>query len=265
VPLPPPRTIIITGASSGLGASLAQTYAEPGRVLGLVGRDSVRLSAIAAACRQAGADVREAVLDVADAEPLGRWIEEFDDATPIDLVIANAGVSAGVPPSGAPEGLYTASAQVKINLLGTMNTIEPLLPRMIARGAGHIVVLSSVAGYRGLPYSPGYSASKAGVRMYGDALRSLLRPKGIRVSVVCPGFFASPMTDRFIGGHPMKLTLDQATRIVRRGIDRAKRRIVFPRLLAFELILADIAPAFITDWIMRRIHFHILPARGTEP
>ena len=109
-----------------------------------------------------------------------------------------------------------------------MNTVEPLLPRLLARGAGQIAVVSSVAGYRGLPYSPGYSASKAGVRAYGEALRALLRPRGVRVSVVVPGFFNSPMTDRFHGDKPFMVSLERASAIVRRGLDRGQRADCLP-------------------------------------
>ncbi len=143
--------------------------------------------------------------------------------------------------------------------MGVMNTVEPLLPAIAGRGHGQVAIISSLAGYRGLAYSPGYSASKAGVRAYGEALRSLLAPRGIRVSVVCPGFFESPMTDRFVGGHPFRLSLERATSIVKRGLDRGKRRIVFPWPLALGLRCADLMPAALGDWVIRSFHFHIEP------
>lgn len=260
-----PRHLVITGASSGLGAALARGYAGPGIVLGLIGRDVERLEAVAAACREAGAEVETGVLDVTEGAPLAAWLEAFDRRWPIDLLLANAGVSASVRPEGDPEGVHKASAQVRINLIGAMNAVEPVLPAMLARGRGRIGVVASVAGYRGLPYSPGYSASKAGVRVYGEALRALLRPRGIRVSVIVPGFFASPMTDRFIGGHPFKVSLDRAAAIVRHGLERGRPRIVFPRILALGLILADLAPALLGDLITRRFRFHIMPSQETEP
>jgi len=254
-----PSTIVITGASSGLGAALAVAYAAPGVTLGLVARNEARLAATRDACRANGATVEVGVFDVADAAPLGDWLRGFDAQTPIDLVIANAGVSAGPPPGAAAEGLALATRQVQTNLLGTMNTIEPLLPVLAARRRGHLAVVASLAGYRGLAYSPAYSASKAGVRAYGEALRALLAPRGVAVSVVCPGFFSSPMTDRFIGAHPFRLSLDQATRIVKRGLDRGKRRIVFPWPLALGLRCADLMPAALGDLIIRNVHFHIEP------
>jgi short-subunit dehydrogenase len=253
------RSLAITGASSGLGAALARAYAAPGVVIGLIGRNQARLDTTAAECRAAGATVQVGTVDVADAAPLADWLVEFDRRDPIDLVIANAGISAGPAPRAVSDGLELATRQVRTNLLGVMNTIEPLLPGMVARGSGRIAIVSSIASYRGLAYSPGYSASKAGARAYGEALRALLAPRGITVSVVCPGFFASPMTDRFIGPHPFRLTLERTTAVVKRGLDRGKRRIVFPWPLAFGMRCADLMPAVLGDAIIRGFRFHIEP------
>ena len=254
-----PRSVVLTGASSGLGAALAVSYAAPGVRLGLVGRDAARLAATVAQCGAKGATVVPGRLDVRDDEALAAWLLAFDDGGAVDLLIAAAGISAG-PQLGAvtePDGF--AQRQVAVNLLGCMNTVEPLLPRMVARGAGQVAVVSSVAGLRGLPYSPGYSASKAGVRAYGDALRALLRPRGVRVSVVIPGFFDTPMTDRFHGDKPFLLSLERATALTRRGLDRGAARIVFPRRLAMALQLADVGPPWLTDCILRAQRFHIVP------
>jgi short-subunit dehydrogenase len=138
-----------------------------------------------------------------------------------------------------------------------MHTLEPIIPRMIARGRGHLAVVASVAGLRGLPYSPGYSASKAGVRAYGEGLRALLAPHGVGVSVIVPGFFDSRMTDRFMGAKPFMMSTERAVRIVRRGLDRRRARIVFPRLLALGLQATDLMPAWLGDAILRGQRFHI--------
>ena len=258
---PLPSVIVVTGASSGLGAGLAASYAAAGRTLWLTGRDPARLEATADRCRGLGATVHTGCFDVAEAEPLGRWLLDADDAAPIDLVAACAGVSAGPHPDGSPEGVALASMQIRSNLLGVVNTVEPLLPRFLARGAGHVAVVSSVAGLRGLPFSPGYSASKAGVRAYGEGLRAFLGRRGVAVSVVVPGFFDTPMTDRFIGDKPFMMSLEQTVAIVRRGLDRRQGRIVFPRLLATGLTAADLLPAWAGDLILRNVRFHILPGR----
>ena len=254
-----PHSILITGASSGLGAALARRYAAPGIVLALTGRDAARLQAVADRCREAGASVQSACHDLGIPGPIGAWVEERDAAAPIDLAIATAGLSGGPQPGEITEGLASATRQIATNLLGTMHVIEPLLPRMLARRGGHIAVVSSVAGYRGLPYSPAYSASKAGIRAYGDGLRAALAPHGIACSVVVPGFFDSPMTDRFIGDKPLMMSLERAAAIVHAGLDRRRARIVFPRLLGLGIQATDLMPAFFGDLILRSVRFHIRP------
>jgi short-subunit dehydrogenase len=254
-------SILITGASSGLGAGLAKNYAAPGVHLVLTARDGARLNATAAACRESGATVVTGLFDIRDAEPLGTWLLQQDEATPFDLAIAAAGVSAGTGDDDGPEGIALATMQVRANLLGTIHTIEPLLPRMIARKTGHVAVIASTAALRGLPYSPAYSASKAGVRAYGEALRALLSPQGVAVTVVVPGFFDTPMTDRWKGPTPFMLSLDKMVAAIRKGLDGRRARIVVPRLLAMGSQAADLMPAAWGDRIMRGFRFRIEPGR----
>jgi short-subunit dehydrogenase len=255
----PFRVVIITGASSGLGAALAEAYAGPDTTLGLLGRDRQRLAASADACEAKGASVRMGAIDVADASAMAAWLTHFDRDHPVDLLVANAGTSAGPDPDSPSEGVEIAARQIRVNLLGAINTVEPLLPALCARGRGHVALVASIAAFRGLPYSPGYCASKAGLRAYAEALRPRLAPRGIGVTSVCPGFFDSPMTDRFDGPTPFLCDGSTAARIVKRGIDRGRRRVAFPWPLVFGLQFCDVAPAFIGDAILRRFHFHIRP------
>ena len=253
----PFSVVIITGASSGLGASLATAYAAPRVALGLHGRDRPRLEATARACESRGATVNTAIMDVTDASTMASWLREFDARHPVDLLIANAGTSAGPDPDSPSEGVETAARQIGVNLVGAINTVEPLLPALCARKRGRIAAVASIAAYRGLPYSPGYCASKAGLRAYAEALRPRLERHRIGVTVVCPGFFDSPMTDRFDGPTPFLLSSDGAARIVKRGIDRGRRRVAFPWPLVLGLQFCDIAPATIGDAILRRYRFQI--------
>ena len=256
----PFRAIVVTGASSGLGAALALAYAGPQTALGLVGRDPERLAATEAACRAAGAIVAAAAIDVTDSPALAAWLAEFDRAHPVELLIANAGTSAGPDPDSPGEPAATSRRQIEVNLVGAVNTIAPLAPAMGARRRGRIVAIASVAAYRGLPYSPGYSASKAGLRAYAEALRPNLARYGVGVTVVCPGFFSSPMTDRWEGPTPFLASGEHAARRVKRGIDRGRARVSFPWPLVFGMRFCDLAPAWLGDRILRDFHFHIRSA-----
>lgn len=256
----PFHAVVITGASSGLGAALARAYAAPGVRLGLLGRDPARLDATARACQAKGGRVQAAAIEVTDAPAMAEWLTAFDRDGAVELVVANAGTSAGPAPQDPSEGVESASRQVAVNLLGAIHTVEPLLPALCARRRGRVAVVASIAAYRGLPYSPGYCASKAGLRAYGEALRPRLEPRGVGVTVVCPGFFDSPMTDRFDGATPFLLSGEGAARLVKRGIDRGRRRVAFPWPLVRGLQFCDLAPAFVGDLILRNFHFRIRSA-----
>ncbi len=256
----PYRVVAITGASSGLGAALAISYAGPHTALGLIGRNTERLEATAALCRAAGATVASATIDVADGVTLAAWLEEFDRAHPVELLIANAGTSEGPDPDSPGEPAAMTLRQIEVNLIGAVHTIAPMVPLLCARRRGRIVAIASVAAYRGLPYSPGYSASKAGLRAYAEGLRPRLAAYNVGVSVVCPGFFASPMTDRWEGPTPFLATGERAAARIKRGIDRGKARIDFPWPLVFGMRFCDLAPTLIGDWFVRNFHFHIRSA-----
>jgi short-subunit dehydrogenase len=252
------RSVVITGASSGLGASLARAYAEPGVCLGLVARRADRLAEIARACRAQGAEVVVLVADVADTETMNQWLTEFDEKHPIDILVANAGTSAG-PAGGEPtEGLERAIRQIRTNLLGVINTVEPIAPRLAARKRGRIAVIASIAGLRGLPDSPTYSATKAGIRAYGEALRARLAPRHVSVTVVCPGFFDTPMTDRFKGSTPFLHSLERTTAMVKRALDRGDARMSFPWPLVLALRFLDLAPGRLSDLLIKTMRFHIV-------
>jgi short-subunit dehydrogenase len=244
------RRIAITGASSGLGSGLALDYAAPGISLVLFARRIDQLEQVAAECRARGATVEVAALDVGEPEPLGMLLRTMDDCVPFDLVVANAGIA-------APPGEDKAALQIRTNLLGAIHTIEPIIPRMLARGRGQIAVVSSVAALRGLPDSPAYCASKAGVRLYGEALRANLGPGGIDVTVITPGFLTSPMSDRFTGRKPLMASSVRAVRLVRLGLDRRQGRIGFPWPLIGLLRVLDLLPARLGDVLIRMFRFEI--------
>jgi short-subunit dehydrogenase len=246
------KNIVITGASSGLGAALAVHYARCGAQLFLCGRNEARLAQTAALCEELGAKVAIKALDVTDAAAMQQWLEAVDDASPIDLVIANAGISAGL--GGGMEPAEQARHVFRINIDGVMNTVQPFIPRMIKRGGGQIALISSLAGIRGLPSSPAYSASKGWVRIYGEGLRGWLQRSGVKVNVVCPGFIKTPMTDINPYRMPFLMSADKAAAIIARGLEKNHSRIGFPKRLYVPLLILTALPQRLSD-----ILFAMLP------
>ena len=237
MPLPAPRSILITGASSGLGEGLARAYARSGVTLFLSGRDLARLEAVAAICRAEGAEVETKTVDAADQAAMAAWIEAAEALAPLDLVIANAGISAGT--GGRGESAEQARAIFAVNLDGVLNTVLPALPAMRARGRGQIAIMSSLASFRGMAGAPAYCASKAAVRVWGESLRAWLAPEGIAVSVICPGFVTTRMTATNRFPMPFLMDVDRASRIMVAGLAANRGRIAFPwRLRALTWALA---------------------------
>jgi len=221
-----PRQVLITGASSGLGAALARAYAGPGVRLALAARRADKLDAVADACRKAGAEVAVQALDVTDKAAARAWVEACGHAAPIDLLIANAGISAGTGAGGETED--QARDIFAVNLAGALNVVHPALDHMRPRKAGQIAIVSSIAGYRGMPGAPAYSASKAAVMAYGEALRGELSGAGVAVNVICPGFVKTPMTDVNDFPMPFLMEAERAAGIIRRGLSRNAALITFP-------------------------------------
>ncbi|NIA70300.1 SDR family NAD(P)-dependent oxidoreductase [Pelagibius litoralis] len=253
-----PKSIVITGGSSGIGAALALRYAGPDRFLALSGRDRQRLDDVAAQCRAAGAEVDTRVLDVCDRDALEAWLGEVDDHHPLDLVIANAGVSAGTGAFGE-DALQTRHI-LSVNVDGVVSTVLAAVALMRPRGRGQVAIVSSLAAFRGFPGAPAYCASKAAVRVWGEALRGMVAGDGLSVSVICPGYVKSRMTAVNEFPMPFLMEAERAAAIIERGLAAGKARIVFPRrLFAVVWLLALLPPAW-TDPLLRR-----LPEKSATP
>ena len=244
-----PKNILITGANSGLGYSLALDYAASGINLFLTGRNEERLEIIKKLCVDEGANVFASSVDVNDKDSVKNWIDEIEKEYDLDLVFANAGISAGT--GGGGESYDQVKKIFDTNIYGVVNTIDPAIKYMKDRSSGQIVIISSLAGYRGLPSSPAYCASKAAVKVYGEALHGSLKEFGIDVTVVTPGYIKTPMTDVNNFYMPSILTSEKAASIIKNKLKKKPSRIAFPFGFYCLVWFISALPPFITDPILR--------------
>lgn len=224
------KTILITGASSGIGAELARQHAGPNVHLILSGRNLERLERIRAEISEGQVTLK--AIDVTNRQAMADWLRHQDALSPIDLVYANAGIGDGLG-QHAYEPEDVSRALFDTNLYGVMNTLYPLLPGMRQRGTGQIAIISSLAGYGPLATTPGYAGSKAAVRVWGESMRFALARFNIGLTLVCPGFIKTPMTARNTFPMPFLLDLPKATELIIRGVKANRRRVAFPWPLAF--------------------------------
>lgn len=242
-------SIVITGASSGIGEALALDYATPGVALALTGRDFGRLEAVATACRAKGATVLAGAIDVVDRDALAAWLAAFDDAHPVDLIIANAGISIDKDNSSLDDFAIIRQT-LGVNVGGVLNTVEPLLSRLTGRRSGQIAIVSSLAAFIGLPYAASYNASKAAIRVWGESIRYVLKKDGVGVSVICPGFVTTRLTSDAPFPMPFLMTTAKASAIIRKGLAANRARIAFPFGIKAAVWLGCVLPGGWTARLM---------------
>lgn len=229
-----PKSILITGASSGIGAALALAYAAPGVTLFLGGRDSAKLQQVAEQCRAKGAAAHPSPVDVNDRVKMSSWIGWAQQTAPLDLVIANAGISAGT--GGGGEGEAQTRQILQTNIDGVLHTIYPALeafrskkmPPAMTEWRGQIAIMSSLAGLRGFPGAPAYCASKAAVKTLGEAWRGMVWGERIAVNVICPGYVDTPMTRGNGFFMPLLMKPERAAQVIIHGLAKNRARIAFP-------------------------------------
>jgi NADP-dependent 3-hydroxy acid dehydrogenase YdfG len=242
--MPAFQTVLITGASSGIGAALGRACSRPGTTLHLSGRDPQRLDAVAEACRALGAIAIPRVLDVCDAAAMAAWIEGVGR---LDVVIANAGISAGASEDwlAAPD---RARAILATNIEGVLNTALPALRAMAAQppGAdgwrGRIGVVASIAAFVAAPGAAAYCASKAAADAWTVGTARTARARGIAMSSICPGYIRTAMTVRNQFPMPGLMDADRAAAIILRGMAAGRVRIAFPWWMAMAARLAGLLP-----------------------
>ena len=239
-----PSVIVITGASSGLGKGLALAYAAPGRTMLLTGRNEARRKGVLADCEAKGATAIPALVDVSDREAMDRMLTDFDREYPIDLLIANAGIGYGTGKYLMERAEQTHELSM-INVIGVSNTVMPIINRMASRGRGQIALMASIAGFVAVTQSPSYAATKAYVKHWGEALHGRLKPFGVEVTTICPGFVQSAMTDANRFKMPFLMKTDRAVDIMVRGMEAGKVRVAFPWQITWPLGIASVVPSFI--------------------
>ena len=223
-----PTVALLTGAANGIGRASALALAARGFGLGLIDRDETALNVVADDARSRGVPVHAQVADVRDGDSLRRAVSAIEQAVgPIDVLLPCAGVG-GLSTATALE-LDKFALMLEVNVLGVARTIEAVLPGMFARRSGHIVGVSSVAGMRGMPWMPGYSASKAALTTYLEALRPALKRRGVTISTVYPAFVRTAMTADTPFRKPVTmLEPEQAAEYLVKAVIRRPRDYTFP-------------------------------------
>ena len=245
---------MITGASSGIGRGLAVELSKRGAKVGLIARRANVLAELVREIENANGKAIALPADVMDADSLNAAATQLRSALgPIDVLIANAGVGATV--DGAELKGSTVAGVINVNVLGAANSVEAVVPEMVKRGRGHLVVISSLAAYRGLPKSAAYCASKAAVSAFFESLRLDLTPRGIDVTIIHPGFIKTPLTAGRHAQMPFLMELDDAVVKIIGAIEKRKKSYAFPWQLASIVRAGMIMPNFMYDWISRRNSF----------
>ena len=249
------KTVLLTGASSGIGEALAIAMAKKGATLGLLARRKELLQKLAAECEEAGGRARIFACDVADEDAvLGAaddFLAEFDH---IDILIANAGIGGNDAETRALKPTAVKKV-IDINLLGAVNSVHAVLPGMMKRGSGQIVAISSLAGFRGLPRSAAYSASKAGMTAFFESVRLDVKHSGVSVTIIQPGFIRTPLTSGRTNKMPFLMELDSAIPLFMKAIEKQKKFAAFPWQLATIVRAGKLMPAWLYDRVAGRARY----------
>lgn len=246
------QTALITGASSGLGRGLALWFARRGTRVFAAARRKENLQALAEEARAAGANIEPLELDVAQADKTVETLRRIDaDCGGLDLVVANAGV--GAETNAKRFNWERAKHLLEVNVTGAAATLGAVLPQMVERKRGHVVGVSSLAAFRGLPKNAAYSGSKAFLAIFMESLRVDLQGTGVRVTCIHPGFVKTEMTAQNRFPMPFLMEPEQAVELMAKGITRGDAVVAFPWQLAAVLKFAKALPNPLFDTMARKL------------
>lgn len=234
-------SVVITGASSGIGAALALEMGRRGHSVGLIARRVEKLEELADRLRSEGAEVHVAAADVVDREAVAAAVADIESHLgPTAVLVANAGIGGRLDPAVGWDRESVRNV-MEVNYFGATHAAEAVLPGMLERGAGSLVVVSSVAATRGLPGTGPYSASKAAVSALWESMRTQLAPKGIHVLTIHPGFVKTPLTDKNDISMPFIVSAEQAAIWMADAIGDKRKELTYPWQMAW------------LRWFMKRV------------
>ncbi|HXI11656.1 MAG TPA: SDR family NAD(P)-dependent oxidoreductase [Thermoanaerobaculia bacterium] len=244
------KNAIITGGSSGIGLALANELVTRGYRVALLARRLEHLEREASRLRESGAEVVAVQCDVTLAQEVRSGVQRVvEQWGPIDLVIANAGL--GLPTPAVGFDLGNAEAMMRTNFFGMIYLFDAVVPSMIERRTGHFAGIASLAGLRGLPTSGVYSASKAAMQAFLEAVRVELAQFGVAVTIVNPGFVRTDMTSKNNFTMPFLMEADDAAARIVTGLERRCATIEFPLGTSLMMRFARALPTAVFDRVMR--------------
>ena len=243
------KVILLTGASSGIGEALALELGRRGAILGLIARREAVLKEITFKIEDSGGTVSYFPCDVTDEVAIFDAAQNLrDEFGRVDILIANAGIGGNNTKTRAIDPEAVANV-INVNLLGAVNAVAAVLPDMLDRKSGQLVAISSLAGFRGLPKSAAYSASKAGMTAFFESVRLDVQKKGINVTIIHPGFIKTPLTSGRVNKMPFIMELEESVPYFLGAIEKKKKFSAFPWQLATFARLGRFFPAWLYDRI----------------
>ncbi|MDQ6786980.1 MAG: SDR family NAD(P)-dependent oxidoreductase [Acidobacteriota bacterium] len=249
------KIVFLTGASSGIGEALALEIAKRGSIVGLLARREEFLENISDKIKKSGGTARSFAVDVTDAKTVAEAARSLrNEFGKIDVLIANAGIGGNNRETRNLEA-DAVTKVINTNLIGAVNSVAAVLPQMLERKSGQLVAISSLAGFRGLPQSAAYCASKAGMTAFFESVRLDVQRKGVDVTIIQPGFIKTPLTSGREASMPYLMELEDAIPHFLSAIEKRKKFAAFPWQLATLVRAGKFFPAWLYDKIANRAAF----------